>query len=410
MAIWNRIFPWSRKSVSNSLDLFHDVYGGRLSATGRTVNLKTAIEVSTVVGCVRAIAEGIAQVPLHLKQELPNGKKPKAKNHPLYRVLHRRPNPWQTSYEFRETLGWHVALCGNFIAFKNVVFGKVVELIPFEPGTVTVNRADDLTLSYLVTLQNGAQQEFPAESIWHVKGPSWNSWMGLEAVSIAREAIGLAMATEEQHARMHKNGVKASGVYSVEGTLKDEQFKQLRNWIEKEMGGLENSGKPMVLDRNAKWLNTSMTGVDAQHLETRKHQIEEICRFFRVLPIMVGYSDKTATFASAEAMFLAHLVHTMSPWYEKLEQSIDENLLTEKDRREGYYASFQEDFLLRGSLTDTKDYLLGLVNGGLMTPNEGRERLDLDPDGDPESDRLRIPANITGSVPDVNTEGAANGN
>jgi len=165
------------------------------------------------------------------------------------------------------------------------------------------------------------------------------------------------------------------------------------------MAGSQNAGKPMILDRAAKWISTSMTGVDAQHLETRKHQIEEICRFFRVMPIMVGYSDKAATYASAEQMFLAHVVHTLSPWYQRLEQSIDANLLTEKDRAAGYYANFVEEGLLRGSIETTANMLDKYVNGGLMTPNEGRAKLDMNPDPDPASDKLRIPANIVGKLP-----------
>lgn len=396
-----------RKSEMTSLDLFREIFGGRVSVAGKEVNAKTALQVSTVVGCVRAIGEGIAQVPLKLVQESAGGKKRKATEHPLYNVLATRPNPWQTSFEFRETLAWHVVLCGNSFSFKNVVGGTVRELIPFEPGQVRVTRTDDRRLAYEVTLENGKTQVFPAEAIWHVRGPSWNTWMGLEAVQLAREAIGLAMATEEQHARMHKNGVRASGVYSVDGTLTPKQFEDLRNWIEKEMGGIENAGRPMVLDRAAKWLNTSMTGIDAQHLETRKHQIEEICRFFRVMPIMVGYSDKATTYASSEQMFIAHLIHTLAPWYQRLEQSIDANLLTEKERQAGYYSQFVEEGLLRGSTKDTKDVLLGYVNGGLMKPNEARAKLDMDPDEDPASDRLRIPANIVGTVPD-SKEGAVN--
>ena len=119
---------------------------------------------------------------------------------------------------------------------------------------------------------------------------------------------------------------------------------------------------------------------------------------------MVGYSDKAATYASAEQMFLAHLVHCLAPWYRRLEQSVDANLLTKKDRKDGHYACFVDAGILRGSLEVTKDFLLGLVNGGLMTPNEGRSKLDLNPDEDPASDKLRIPANITGSVPDADKE------
>ena len=365
----------------NTLDLFKEIYGGRSeTATGKEVNVKAALQVSAVIACVRVIGEGIAQVPLKLIQESADGKtRLPAKGHHLYNILSVRPNSYQTSFEFREMLAWHVVLTGNFYAFKNVVFGKIVELLPFEPNQVVVTRADNGVITYEVTAQSGSRKVFPAESIWHVRGPSWNSWMGLEAVQLAREAIGLAMATEEQHARMHKHGVRTSGVYSVEGSLSPEQYKGLKAWIDAEMGGSANAGKAMVLDRGAKWLNTSMTGVDSQHLETRKYQVEEICRFFRVMPIMVGYSDKAATYASAEQMFLAHVVHTMSPWWQRLEQSIDANLLTEKDRKAGLYSQFVEEGMLRGDSAATSEFLTKLTTNGIMTRNEARAKLDLNP-------------------------------
>lgn len=383
----------SRKTVSFSSAL-QDFFDARLSITGKSVTPLTAMQVSTVFACVRVIGEGIAQVPLKLIQEGKDGRtRLPAKHHPLYEVLACRPNPWQTSFEFRETLGWHVVLTGNFISFKNIVGGKIKELIPFEPGTVTVNR-DSQTgrLTYDVTLNSGEVRTFPPEAIWHVRGPSWNTWMGLDAVTLAREAVGLAMATEEQHARMHKNGVQASGVYSVEGTLDKEQNEKLRGWIERNMGGLANVGRPIVLDRSAKWMNTSISGVDAQHLETRKHQISEICRHFRVNPIMVYGDDKLATFAGSEQNFLSHVVHTLSPWYQRLEQSIDANLLTKKDRDEGYYSQFVEEGLLRGDSKATAEFLTKLSFGGIMTRNEARAKLDLNPiDG---LDEPLTPANM----------------
>jgi HK97 family phage portal protein len=403
------LVPSGRKSVAFS-DAFREFFGGRLSATGKAVNVSTALEVSTVFACIRVVAEGVAQVPLNLMRESPDGKsRLKAKDHPLYDILKCKPNYWQTSFEFRELLILHAALVGNFYAFKNIVSGnKIKELIPLDPLCVQVDRDNDGVLTYLVTSPNGKQRRFPQEAIWHVRGPSWDGVNGIRTVDIAREAIGLAMATEEQHARMHKNGVRNSGVYSVTGTLSPQQYKDLKNWIDAEMAGLENAGKAMLLDRDAKWLNTSMSGVDAQHLQTREHQIAEICRFFRVLPIMVGYSDKAATYATAEQMFLAHVVHTLSPWYQRLEQSIDANLLTTKERADGYYSQFVEEGLLRGSIEATSVMLDKYVNGGLMTPNEGRAKLDMNPDSSPESDKLRVPANIVGKPPA--TQGAANGN
>jgi HK97 family phage portal protein len=380
----------------DSLDLFREIFGSKKSSTGKEVNVQTAIDVSTVFACCRVIGEGIAQIPLKLRKKSKGGRsRVEATDHPLYDKLANKPNRWQTSFEYREMIGWHVMLAGNHYSFINRIGGQIVELFPFMPSSVTT-LFDNGVLSYEVTAEDGTKRIFPQESIWHVRGPSYLGWYGLEIVKHAREAIGLAMATEEAVGILHKNGVRPSGVYSVEGTLNENQYKTLSAWVNEKYAGSGNAGNAMILDRAAKWQSMQMSGVDAQSLENRRFQIEEICRFARVLPIMVGYSDKATTYASAEQMFLHHLVHTLAPWYSRLEQSIDMNLLTEKDRKAGIYSDFVEEGLLRGSAEATKEVILGYVSGGILTPNEARSLLDKNPDADPKSDELRIPANIVG--------------
>jgi len=360
------------------------------SKSGKAVTIDTALDVVTVFACLRVLAEGMAQVPLKLFLEKVGGGKDPAKDHCLYDVLHRKPNPWQTSFEFRETLVYHVGLCGNFYAFKNIVGGSIRELIPLDPETVTPKRNADLSITYYVAVNN-EQKPFPAEAIWHVKGPSWNSWGGMGAVKHAREAIGLSIATEEAHAKLHANGAQASGVYSVDGNLTPEQYKALRGWVEESIAG-ENKFRPFILDRAAKWTQISMSGVDAQHLETRKHQVEEICRAFRVMPIMIGQADKAATYASAEQMFLAHVIHTLCPWYERIEQSIDVNLLTDADRKKGIYAKFLPNGLMRGASKDRADFYYKMWQMGAYNPNKILELEDENPyDG---GDQYYVPANF----------------
>jgi HK97 family phage portal protein len=385
------LFRWrGRKSVS-TLDLFRELYRGRESLSGKTVNLQTAIGVSAVFACARVIGNGMAQVPLKLMQKTGKSRL-EAVGHPLTKVF-RKPNPWQTGFEFRQTMSWHVELCGNFYAFINRLGGEIRELIPIEPGRVTVVRKANLELVYKVRGEvEGNEREFPAEAIWHVRGPSWNSWMGLDVLQAARDAIGLALSLEEAQAGIHKNGIQPSGIYSVEGKLNPDQYKALRDWLESEY--TKNPGRPLILDRAAKWMQTQMSSLDAQTRETRRDQIEEICRFFVVMPIMLGYSDKVATYASAEQMFLAHAVHTLDPRWKMYQDSLDVWLLTERERDEGFYFKFIEEGMIAASAKDKKDTLLGYVNGGVMTPNEGRDKLDLNPDKDPKSDELREPVNV----------------
>jgi HK97 family phage portal protein len=353
------------------------------------------------MACLRVRANGLAQVPLKLMRKSTDGKtRTPAEDHPLYHILKTRANDWQTAFEYLETLSLHLDLTGNHYSFINRSNRSgIMELIPFAPGSVTPKRAEDFSITYEVRAENGSTQTFPAKTIWHVKGPSWNSWLGLESVKLARESIGLSMATEEQQSKMQRNGVKASGTYSIEGTLKDGQYQDLKKWIDEEYGGYENAGKTMILDRSAKWLNTSMTGIDAETLATRKFQVEEICRHFQVNPILIFAESKNTTYASAEQMFLAHLVHGLAPQYRRLEQSIDANLLTDSERKEGLYSCYVDAAMLRGSAVETHQLVRDDVNAGIITANEGRALHDMNPDPDPSSDKLRIPANITGNTP-----------
>ena len=391
------LWPWGRKATS-TLDIFREIYGPKQSKSGENVGLKEAIRCATVFACARVIATGIAQVPLKLFQEneATDVKRP-ARSHPLYRVLHRKPNPWQTSYEFREMLGLHLSLAGRAYCFKTVVGGQVKELIPFEPGKVTTELGDDgVRIIYKVTGRDGQVREFDEGLIWHLKGPSWNGWEGMDALDLAREAVGLSIAAEASQGRLHKNGVRAAGVYSVEGTLNGQQHKELRKFLADNYAG-ENSGLPMVVDRAAKWLPLALSGVDAQHLETRRFQVEEVCRAMGVMPIMVFSTDKATTYASAEAMFQAHVIHTLAPWWERIEQSIDCNLLTERDDRDGIYAKFVGQGLLRGSMKDRADYFAKALGSGgspaWMTPDEVRRMEEMNPMGG-DAAKLPVASNV----------------
>jgi len=381
---WRGLWPFGRKS-STTLDLFREIYGSKTSKSGQTVGLKEAIRCATAFACARVIANGVAQVPLKLFAETEGGQRTPARTHPLYRVLHRRPNPWQTSFEFRETLGLHLTLAGRAYCYKVIVGGKIRELIPFEPGRVRTTLAeDDMTVIYEVTGRNGELRRFDASLIWHVKGPSWVGWESLDALELAREAVGLSIAAESSQGAMHRNGMRVPGVYSVEGSLNPQQYKDLRKFLADNHAG-ENDGLPMIVDRAAKWLPLALSGVDAQHLETRRFQVEEVCRAMGVMPIMVFSSDKAATYASAEAMFQAHVVHTLAAWWERLEQSIDCNLLSEQDEIDGIYAKFMGNGLMRGSMKDRSEYFAkALGSGGApawMTQDEVRALEELNPMG-----------------------------
>lgn len=396
MGLWERITGRKSEQKSVMFDPSWEMWmASRQSKSGVPVNWHRALDVSTVFACLRVIAEGVAQVPLRVMKELPDGKGcVPAPDHPLYNVLFRKPNRWQTSFALRETMIYHVGLTGNAYFYKSMVRNQVAELIPIDPGCVTVIQNNDYSLTYTITALDGSSQTLPQELIWHVRGPSWATWFGMDAVQQAREAIGLAIATETTQSEMHRNGLQAAGTYSTDQKIDPEKYKQIQAWIAAQIGG-ENKHKPFVIDSGFKWSQQTMTGVDAQHLETRKFQIEEICRAFRVLPPMVGHSGQAMTFASAEQIFLAHVVHTLTPWVERIEQSIDNDLLDGKEDA-AYIAKFDMDSLQRGAFADRfTGYAKALGAGGSpawLTPNEVRAREGLNPiEG---GDKLPQPSNV----------------
>jgi HK97 family phage portal protein len=362
------------------------------SRAGYVVSPLSSLEVSTVMACVRAISEGTAQVPIYAQERDERGVRGAKVAHPIIDILTRRPNEWQSGYEFRETMLLHVILTGNAFAFINRrTDGSVLELIPIEPGRVMVERKRDMTLVYRVMFEDGSAPLLDASQVWHLRGPSWDTWRGLDAVKLARQSIGLATATEAAHSALHKNGAQVSGLLSMQEKIGPEKFASLGAWLDKHSAGGDREGKPLILDGGAKYQSMQMSGVDAQHVETRRHQVLEICRHFRVIPMMVGASE-TPTYASAEQMFIAHVVHTLTPWAERVEQSATRALLGPDEM-----IDLRHDFndLMRGAAQDRAEYnAKALGSGGSpawMTPNEVRAQEGLDPiEG---GDELPKPAN-----------------
>ena len=352
------------------------LFGQQNSRAGVSVNVDSALKVSTVFACLRVLADGIAQVPLKVYREKADGSKELAKDHPAYRLLSRRPNEWMTSFEFRQVMMFHAVLLGNGCAYIGRIRGVPKELIPLVPGSYTIEQASDYTLTYRLTGTNGQTAVLPREEVFHLRGPSWTGAAGLDALQVAREAVGLAIATEETHAALHANGTQPGGVLSVKGSLDDAARARLKESWAQYQGGLANRFKTAVLDMDSTWTPLGMKGVDAEHLDTRRFQIEEICRDLKVFPQMVGYADKTATFASAEAFFLAHVIHTLNPWIENWEQSLARDLFPDED---DIVAKFSMQGLLRGDNAARATFYASGITNGWLTRNEARRLEDLNP-------------------------------
>jgi HK97 family phage portal protein len=265
------------------------LFGQHNSRAGVAVNVDSALKVSTVFACLRVLADGIAQVPLKVYREKADGTKELARDHPAYRLLSRRPNEWMTSFEFRQVMMFHAALLGNGCAWIGRIRGVPRELIPLVPGSYSIEQARDYTLTYRLTGPTGQSTVLPREDVFHLRGPSWTGAAGLDALQVAREAVGLAIATEETHSALHANGTQPGGVLSVKGALDDAARARLKESWAQYQGGLANRFKTAVLDMDSTWTPLGMKGVDAEHLDTRRFQIEEICRDLKVFPQMVGY-------------------------------------------------------------------------------------------------------------------------
>lgn len=402
MGFFSRLWPLQWKSTSNdneitsSLELFREVYGARLSAAGVPVNWWTALQVTTVAACARVRAEGLS-VPFRVYQESDGGRKV-AVDHPLHLLISRRPNNWQTSLEFLETISFHLDLTFNAFVFVNRVgiAREIRELIPIEPGRVTVEQKDNYSLVYRVRGKDGIEQTFPQDAIWHLRGPSWNSWVGLDAIAMTRNAIGLSSAIEQAQSDGQKNSPQTSAVYAVKENLSADKFAFLSAWMDKHLPGGERAGKPMILDMDASFTRTVMSAVDQQLIETRKFQIEEICRGMRVWPIMVGHAgDQSPTFASASEFFQAHKTYTLDPIYRRISQSANVNLLGVDDLKAGFYTKFVVNALMSTAPQAKSEYYTkALGSGGTkgwLTQNEVRDLEDMDRSDDPEADKLPQP-------------------
>ncbi|HLO62162.1 MAG TPA: phage portal protein, partial [Azonexus sp.] len=259
-------------------------------------------------------------------------------------------------------------------------------------GSWDVRRVSRYELRYRCWDEFGLIGEFAPDDVFVLNGLQWD-WDGsLDVIRLAQSAIGLSIATEQSQASMHENGLRPSGTYSVEGSLNEKQYKDITAWL-KAQSGPGKTGAPLILDRNAKWLNTALTGVDAQHVETRRLQVEEVCRVFNVFPIMVGHSDKAATFASSEAFFAAHLKHTLAPWHKAWRDRLDETML---DGSGPLFAKFDTRYLTAGAMKDRATWARNMAEMGIYTRNELREEEGMDPL--PGLDEPLTPMNVGGAT------------
>lgn len=363
----SRLFP-SRASPINSFwgGAYSFFFGA--SSSGKAVNEKTALQTTAVYACVRILAETIALLPLHTYRASPNGKE-KAANHPLYYLLHSEPNPEMTSFVFRETLMGHLLLWGN--AYAQIIRngrGTVMALYPLLPNKMLVNRTDQGILYY--QYEKDGQTYFLANrDVLHIPGLGFDGLIGYSPIAMAKNAIGMAIATEEFGAKFFANGANPGGVLEHPGVVKDPA--RVRDSWNAVYQGSSNAHRVAVLEEGMKFQSIGIPPEQAQFLETRKFQIEEICRIFRVPPHLVASLDR-ATFSNIEHQSISFIDNTIIPWVSRIEQSMQRALFSETEKRT-FFVKFNLNGRLRGDAAARAAFYQTMRQNGIMSANDIRE-------------------------------------
>ena len=339
------------------------------------------MQMTAVYACVRILAEAIAALPLHLYR-YKGDRKEEAVDHPLYRLLHDEPNPEMSSFVFRETLMTHLLLWGN--AYAQIIRngkGEVIALYPLMPDRMRVERnaARHIIYVYNTSDEDSGDREYRTvtlnrDDVLHIPGLGFNGLIGFSPISMAKNAVGAAIATEEYGSKFFANGAQPSGVLEHPGTIKD--VERLREMWQSQYGGSGNAHKTPVLEEGLKYTPISISPEQAQFLETRKFQIDEIARIFRIPPHMIGDLEKSS-FSNIEQQSLEFVKYTLDPWVVRWEQSLRRSLLTGLEKKELFW-KFNVDGLLRGDYVSRMNGYAVARQNGWMNANDIRELENMD--------------------------------
>lgn len=380
MGIFTSIFKARDPTNSTSGSAYSFFLG--TASSGKRVNERTSMQMTAVYSCVRILAEAIAGLPVHVYKYNENGGKEKATDHPLYMLLHDEPNPEMTSFVFRETLMTHLLLWGN--AYAQIIRngkGNVVALYPLMPDRMQVDRDEKGQLYYIYNhstdeadTMKGSQVILKPKDVLHIPGLGFDGLVGYSPIAMAKNAIGMAIACEEYGSKFFANGAAPSGVLEHPGVLKDPS-KVRESWTNT-FGGSSNANKVAVLEEGMHYTSISIAPEQAQFLETRKFQIDEIARIFRIPPHMIGDLDKSS-FSNIEQQSLEFVKYTLDPWVARWEQAMKRALFSDADKKE-YFIKFNVDGLLRGDYESRMNGYAVARQNGWMSTNDIRELENLD--------------------------------
>ncbi|WP_445621333.1 phage portal protein [Kushneria sp. Sum13] len=383
---------WIGKTLRLTDGGFWRSYYGGDSIAGKSVTAQTMLQLSAVWSCARLLSETVATLPLGLYERDQRGGKSAVSNHSLYALLHDQPHADLTAVEYWELVVCHVALWGNHYSriTRNGV-GTVVSLEPLWPEHMNDPEHDeDGNLLFVYNGPDG-REELGESEVFHVKGFGVNGRVGLSVIGVARNSISVALATEETAGKMFANGMQSSGFVQADKTLTSEQRKVFRENLQ-EFTGSNNAGKTLLLEGGFKYEPLTMKPEDAQMLQTRAFNIEEICRWFRVPPWMIGHTEKTTSWgAGMEQQNLLFLTYVLRPYLTRIEQAVKRQLLTPAERKR-YFAEFNLEGLLRADSTGRAALYSQMSQNGIYTRNEIRARENMPPA--PGGDALTVQSNM----------------
>lgn len=365
----------TQTTADNVSQILTGAYG--LKAAGMYVSPVTALGCSAVFACIGLLAESIAQLPVKVYR-IVDGERHEDKTHWVYELLARRPCSWLTSFNWRELAMMCLCLRGDFYAYKvRDNSGRVRELLPLLPGAIAVRQLSNWELQYMVTFSDGTSATVPQSEIFHVMYRTVDGVRGLSPIACERQTIGLALAAQEHGASTFANGAKPGGVLSLPGTLSQEALERLKtDWHSAYSG--ENAGNTAILEQGIEFKPLSMTNADAQYLETRKFQVEEIARIFGVPLFMIQSTEKTTSWGSGiEQMSMGYVRYTLLAWIRRWEGAIWRDLLSEADP--DIQVKFNVEGLQRGAMSARFDAYQKGINMGVYSPNEIRELEDMNP-------------------------------
>lgn len=353
-----------------------DSFGTAMS--GQKVTLDKALSISAVWACVRLLSETVSTLPIKIYYKNADGSRIDAKEHDLYKVLCVEPNRIQTPVKMLEFLVASISIKGNAFFEKKIIGGRLIALIPILPQNVTeIKLLSNGKFDYIV-IENNKQRVIKEENIWHIRGFGLDGILGIDVFAQGKDIIGAAQASGEASSKFFESGMSISGVLSVDQVLKPAQ----RDMFHEKMDiyrSSKNSGKMMVLEAGMKYQGIAINPEQAQLLETRGYDVEEICRLFKVPPTLIGYMSKQSSWASSlEALNQQFLTYTLLPILKNIEQSISRSLIKPEDR-DKIFAKFNYEGFLRANSEARANYYSTSLNNGWMSRNEVREKEDLPP-------------------------------